>query len=141
VKKRQGKNLTKSNRREEPKIKVLTHELLAFTLSYLMASSLMIHQLFKSLFTDSSHVKFGHHLSIFLLPIRLIISLRIGASVGLRCICPNHLKRYCRSFSSTGVTLVSHVCHHFRPDLFLCYHKSIVACAYQLHLVVGHVAS
>jgi hypothetical protein len=30
------KNLTKDNKRKEPKIKVLTHELLAFTLSYLM---------------------------------------------------------------------------------------------------------
>jgi hypothetical protein len=37
--------------------------------------------------------------------------------------------------------LVSHVCHRSGPDLFLCGHKSIVACASQLHLVVGHVAS
>jgi hypothetical protein len=35
-KKRQGKNLIKGNKKKEPKIKVLTHELLAFTLSYLM---------------------------------------------------------------------------------------------------------
>jgi hypothetical protein len=32
----QGKNLTKGNKRKEPKIKVLAHELLASTLSYLM---------------------------------------------------------------------------------------------------------
>jgi hypothetical protein len=32
----QGKKLTKGNKRKEPKIKVLTHEWLAFTLSYLM---------------------------------------------------------------------------------------------------------
>jgi hypothetical protein len=37
--------------------------------------------------------------------------------------------------------LVSHVCHRFGPDLFLCGHKSIVAYASQLCLVVGHVAS
>jgi hypothetical protein len=37
--------------------------------------------------------------------------------------------------------LVSHACHRSEPDLFLCGHKSIVACASQLHLVVGHVAS
>jgi hypothetical protein len=37
--------------------------------------------------------------------------------------------------------LVSHVCHRSEPDLFLCGHKSIVACASQLRLVVGHVAS
>jgi hypothetical protein len=36
---------------------------------------------------------------------------------------------------------VSHVCHRSRPDLFLCGHKSIVACASQLRLVVGHVTS
>jgi hypothetical protein len=34
--KKGGKNLTKENKKKEPKIKVLTHELLAFTLSYLM---------------------------------------------------------------------------------------------------------
>jgi hypothetical protein len=31
-----GKKLDKSNKRKEPKIKVLAHELLASTLSYLM---------------------------------------------------------------------------------------------------------
>jgi hypothetical protein len=35
--------------------------------------------------------------------------------------------------------LVSHVCHHFGSDLFLCCHKFIVACASQLRLVVEHV--
>jgi hypothetical protein len=34
--KRAKKNLTKGNKRKEPKIKVLSHELLAFTLSYLI---------------------------------------------------------------------------------------------------------
>jgi hypothetical protein len=37
--------------------------------------------------------------------------------------------------------LVSHVCHSFKPGLFLCGRKSIIACASQLRLVVGHVAS
>jgi hypothetical protein len=37
--------------------------------------------------------------------------------------------------------LVSHVCHRSGPDLFLCGHKSIVACASPLCLVVGHVTS
>jgi hypothetical protein len=97
------KNLTKGNKRTEPKIKILTHELLASTLLS-NASSLVIHQSFKSLFTDSSHVKFGRHLSFLLLPVRLITPLQIGASAGLRCICPNHLKRCCMSFSSTGAT-------------------------------------
>jgi hypothetical protein len=35
---------------------------------------------------------------------------------------------------------VSHVCHRFESGLFLCYHKSIVACTSQLRLVAGHVA-
>jgi hypothetical protein len=34
---------------------------------------------------------------------------------------------------------VSHVCHRSELDLFLCCHKSIVACASQLYLVVGHI--
>jgi hypothetical protein len=33
---------------------------------------------------------------------------------------------------------VTRVCHRSGPDLFLCYHKSIVPCASQLRLVVGH---
>jgi hypothetical protein len=37
--------------------------------------------------------------------------------------------------------IVSHIYHRFRPDLFLCGYKSIVACASQIRLVVGHVAS
>jgi hypothetical protein len=37
--------------------------------------------------------------------------------------------------------LVSHVCHRSGPDLFLCGYKSIVACASQLCLAVGYVAS
>jgi hypothetical protein len=38
-------------------------------------------------------------------------------------------------------SLVSYVCHYSGPDLFLCGYKSIVACASQLRLVVGHVTS
>jgi hypothetical protein len=64
----------------------------------------VIHQSFKSLFTYFSHVTFGSPLHLFSLPDRLITPLRTGASVGLRWICPNHLKRCCTSFSSTGAT-------------------------------------
>jgi hypothetical protein len=64
----------------------------------------VIHQSFKPLFTDSSHIKFDHPLPLFLLPVHLITPLRIGASASLHCICPNHLKQCCTSFSSTGVT-------------------------------------
>jgi hypothetical protein len=37
--------------------------------------------------------------------------------------------------------LVSHVCHHSGPDLFLCGYKSIVACTSQLCLIVRHVVT
>jgi hypothetical protein len=46
-----------------------------------------------------------------------------------------------RASSQLVPPLVSHVCHCFGPDLFLCGHKFIVACTSQLRLVVGHVAS
>jgi hypothetical protein len=46
-----------------------------------------------------------------------------------------------RAFSQLVPPLVSHICHRFRPDFFLYDHKSIVVCASQLRLVVGHVAS
>ena len=36
--------------------------------------------------------------------------------------------------------LIARVYHRSRHDLFLCGHKSIVACASQLRLVVEHVA-
>jgi hypothetical protein len=63
--------LTKDNKKKESKIKFLAHELLASTLLP-NANSLLIHQSFKSLFTDSSYVKFGRPLSLFLLLVRLI---------------------------------------------------------------------
>jgi hypothetical protein len=93
----------KVNKKKKLKIKVLKYELLAFTLLS-NASFFEIRQSFKSLFMNSSYVKFGRHLSLFSLLVHLIISLRIGASAELRWICPNHLKRYYTSFSSTGAT-------------------------------------
>jgi hypothetical protein len=98
----------------------------------------VIHQSFKSLFTDSSHVKFGRPLPLFLLPVRLITSLRIGASAAY---VQTILSDVARASPQLVLPLVSHVCHRSGPDLFLCDHKSIVACASQLRLVVGHVAS
>jgi hypothetical protein len=46
-----------------------------------------------------------------------------------------------RASSKLMPPLVSHICHRSGPDLFLCGHKSIVACASQLRLVVEHVTS
>jgi hypothetical protein len=36
--------------------------------------------------------------------------------------------------------LISHVCHRSGHDFFLCDHKSIVACTFQLRLVAQHSA-
>jgi hypothetical protein len=76
---------------EESNIKVLTHELLPFTLQS-NANCSVIFQSFKSLFMHSSHVKVGLPQPLFPLLVRLITLLRIGASGGLRWICPNNLK-------------------------------------------------
>jgi hypothetical protein len=135
------KNLTKGNKRKEPNIKVLAHELLVFTLSYLMLapwwytnpsnlssrtppiSSLIVLYL-------SSYYRF------VLLPHYEFVPLR--ASVTYVQIISSDV-----AWASPQLVppLVSHVCHCFGPDLFLCGHKSIVPCASQLRLVVGHVAS
>jgi hypothetical protein len=37
--------------------------------------------------------------------------------------------------------LISHVCHHSGPDLFLCGYKFIIACTSQLRLIVRHVVT
>jgi hypothetical protein len=137
------KNLTKDNKRKEPKIKILAHELLASTLSYLMLAHL-IHQFFKSLFTDSSHVKFGRPFPLFLLPVCLITPLRIDASAGLCCICPNRLKRCCTSFSSIGATPSLSRMSSFRTRSLLVWpqiHRSMCISAtlscWTCHLLVG----
>jgi hypothetical protein len=109
----------------------------------------VIHQSFKSLFTYSSHVKFGRPLSLFLLPVHLITPLRIGASAGLRCICPNHLKRCCTSFSSTGATSSLSCMSSFRTRSLLVWpqiHRSMYILAtlscWTCRLLVGqHSAS
>jgi hypothetical protein len=85
---------------------------------------------------DSSHVKFDRPLPLFLLPVRLISLLRIGASVGY---VQTILSDVARASSQLVPHLVSHVCHHSRSDLFLCGHKSIVTCASQLHRRPGVV--
>ena len=68
------------------------------------ASSLRISQSFRSLFTDSSHVKLDQHLPLFTLSTRFSTPLYTGAFGGFRWICPNHLNRCWISFSSIGST-------------------------------------
>jgi hypothetical protein len=101
----------------------------------------MIHQSFKSFFTDFFHIKFGRPLPLFLLPVRLIIPLRIGAFVVSVAYVQTISSDIARASPQLVPPLVSHVCHRFGPDLFLCGHKSIVACASQLRLVVRHIVS
>uniref|UniRef100_A0A0A9CN06 Uncharacterized protein n=1 Tax=Arundo donax TaxID=35708 RepID=A0A0A9CN06_ARUDO len=52
-----------------------------------MASSLVIFQSFRSLFTNSSHVKFGLPRPLLILFVHFILPLCTDASEGLRCIC------------------------------------------------------
>jgi hypothetical protein len=81
----------------------------------------VILQSFKSLFTDSSYIKFGVLLSLFPLLVRLITPLWIGASAGLRWTCPNHLKRYGTNFSSIGTTPnLSHMLSFRIRSLLMC---------------------
>jgi hypothetical protein len=117
--KRGGKKTwQKSNKREGIEDQGSSTWIASFHSLISNASSLVIYQSFKSLFTNSSYVKFGFLLPLFSLsdsshvkfglPLPLLIigstPLWIGASAGLRWICPNHLKRCCTSFSSTGAT-------------------------------------
>uniref|UniRef100_A0A0A9D4W7 Uncharacterized protein n=1 Tax=Arundo donax TaxID=35708 RepID=A0A0A9D4W7_ARUDO len=69
-----------------------------------MASSLVIFQSFKSLFTDSSYVKFGLPRPLLTLSVRFILPLCTGTSGGLHCMCSNYLKRCWTNFSSIGTT-------------------------------------
>jgi hypothetical protein len=67
-----------------------------------MASSLVILQSFRSLFTGSFHVKFVLPRPLLKLSTRFRRPLCTGASRGLRWVCSNHLKRCWISFSAIG---------------------------------------
>jgi hypothetical protein len=92
-----------------------------------------------SLITDSSHVKFDLSLALFplhdLLPRNKLVSPE--ASIGYVQTNSNNVAQALARLMSP---LISRVCHRSGHDLFLCGHKSIVACASQLRLVVTHVA-
>ena len=84
-----------------------------------MAKSLSIFQTFRSLLTDSSHVKFGLPRPLLTFSARFIRPLCTGASGGLRWICPNHLRRCWTSFSSIGATPSLSRISSFRTRSFL----------------------
>jgi hypothetical protein len=101
-----------------------------------------------NLFTDSFHIKFGRPLPLFLLLVRVITPLWIGASTGLRWIYPNHLKRCCTSFFSTGATpSLSHM-SSFRtrsllvwPQIHRSMHISATLSCWTCRLIVGQYSA
>jgi hypothetical protein len=139
-----GKKLTEDNKKEGTEDQCSGSWIANFHSLLSNASSLAIHQSFKSLFTDSSHVKFGHPLPLFSLSDRLITPLWTGASAGLHWICPNHFKWCCTSFSSTGATPSLSRMSSFRtrsllvlPQIHLCMRISATLSCWTCHLLVG----
>jgi hypothetical protein len=100
----------------------------------------VILQSFKYPFTDYSHVKSDLPVSLAITGADLLHRYKLvplGPSVGyVQTISNNVVQASPRLVPN----LISHVFHHSGHDVFLCGHKSIVACTSQLHLVVGHVA-
>ena len=83
------------------------------------ARSLVITQSSRSLFTDSSQVKFGLPRPLLTLSARLNRPICSGASEGLHWICPNHLRRCWTSFSSICATPTLSRITSFRIRSFL----------------------
>jgi hypothetical protein len=134
------KHWQKTIKKKESNIKVPAHELLASTLSYLMLapwwyinpSNLSLRT---PLVSSLIILYLSSHYWIILLPHYELVS--PSDSVGYVQTISNDVARASPRLVPPPV---SRVCHRSRPDLFLCCHKSIVACASQLRLVVGHVA-
>jgi hypothetical protein len=128
-KKGQGKNLTKGNKKKDLKINVVTYELLTSILYYLMLASLWY----------INHLNLSSRIS--LMPSLVVLCLssyyRFILLPHYEFVHPRAFVAYVQTILSNiaraslqPVTpLVSHVCYCSRPDLFLCDHKSIVACA------------
>jgi hypothetical protein len=123
------KNLTKCNKRKEPKINILAHELLASTHSYLMLAP--------RLYTNLSNLSSRTTLMSSLVFLCLSSYYRFVLLPHYELVHPRAFVAYVQTISSDiarassqlVLPLVSHVCHRFGPDLFLCGHKFIVACA------------
>uniref|UniRef100_A0A0A9DSG9 Uncharacterized protein n=1 Tax=Arundo donax TaxID=35708 RepID=A0A0A9DSG9_ARUDO len=84
-----------------------------------IASSLVIFQSFRSLFIDSSRVKFGLPRPLLTLSVRFELPQCTSASGGKGCICANHLKRYWTSFFSIGATPTLSRMSSFQTRYFL----------------------
>ena len=138
TKKEQRKKL---NKRKELKIKILSHELLASTLSYLMLAPWW--------YTNPSNLSSQTSPMSSLAVLCLSSYYRFILLPHYELVPPRASVAYVKTISSDIARassqlvppLVSHVYHRSGSDLILCGHKFIVACTSQLHLVVGHVAS
>jgi hypothetical protein len=120
------KKLIKDNKKKKPKINVLTHELLAFTLSYLiLAPCWYINHSNLSFRTPPMSSLIVMYIFFYyrfvLLPHYKLVPLQ--ASVGYVQTILNYIVR---ASAQPVLPVVSHVCHYSGPDLFLCDHKSIV---------------
>jgi hypothetical protein len=128
------KNLAKKIIKEkESKIKILIHELLAFTLYYLMLALRW--------YTNPSNLSSRTTPMSSLIFIYFFSHYRFVLSPHYELVPPWTSVRYVqtisgnitRGFPQLMPPLISHVCHRFRPDLFLCDHKSILAWAAWQH--------
>jgi hypothetical protein len=139
--KRDKKNLTKGNKRNESKIKVLTHELLASIISYLILAPWW--------YINPSNLSPRTSPMSNLVIICLSSHYRFVLLSHYELVPPRASVIYIQTISSDIAwdspplvpPLVSRVCHCFRPDLILCGHKSIVARVSQLRLVIWYVSS
>jgi hypothetical protein len=136
----------KAIKEKESKIKVLAHELLSSTLSYLMLApcdtpilQISLHGLLPCQVWSST---------LFSLLVRLITLLQTGAAASLRWICLNHLKRCCTSFSSTGATPSPSRMPSFRnrsllvlPQIHRSMCISATFCCLAFHLLVGQYST
>jgi hypothetical protein len=128
-------------KKKKLKIKVVAHKLLASTLSYLMLALWWYtnpSNLSSRTSTMSSMVILclsSHYQSVLLSHYKLV---PLRTSVGYVQTISSDIAR---ASPQLVPPLVSHVCHYFGPDLFLCGYKSIVACISQLRLVAGYVTS
>jgi hypothetical protein len=141
VKRVRKKLWQKDNKKKKLKIKILAHELLASTLSYLMLAPWW--------YTNHSNLFSRYPPMLSLVVICLSSHYRFVLLLHYKLVHPRVFVGYVQTRSSDVAwassqlvpLLVSRVCHRSRFDLFLCGHKSIVACASLLRLIVGHITS
>jgi hypothetical protein len=136
---KEKRTLTEDNKKEGTENQDFDTLIASFYSLLSNASSLVIHQSFKSLFTYSSHVSLvviwlSSHYRIVLLS--HYEPMPPSVSVGYVQTISNDVARGSPRLVPPPV---SRVCHRSGSDLFLCCHKSIVAYASQLRLIVGHI--